>query len=40
MSESIGQTFEDLWLSSIHPCVQGEENEVITFWKEGYFCGI
>jgi hypothetical protein len=27
-------------LSSIHPCAQGEEDEVRTFWKEGYFCGI
>ena len=27
-------------MSSIHPCVEGEEDEVRTFWEEGYFCEI
>ena len=26
-------------MSRIHPHAKGEENEVRTFWEEGYFCG-
>jgi len=33
--ETIIQSFKDIWLSNIHPCAQGEEDEVRTFLKEG-----
>jgi len=39
-SEAIYFSFEDIWLSNLHPYSYGEENKVGTFMIEGYICGV
>jgi hypothetical protein len=39
-SEPRDRTFEDIWLSSLHPCACGKEDEVVAFKTEGYNCGV
>jgi hypothetical protein len=40
MGEARDRKFEDLWLSNIHPCECGEEDEVGPFRIKGYICGV
>ena len=38
--ESIDRKFEDIWFSSLHPCVSGEEDKDGVFGTEGYIFGV
>lgn len=38
--EAKDRTLEDLWLSSIHPCSRGEEDEVGALRLEGDICWV
>jgi hypothetical protein len=40
MSEAKYREIEDIWLSSIHPCACGEEDEVGALKTEGNTCGV
>ena len=39
-SKTRSGSLENIWISSLHSCAQGEKDEIRTFRKEGNICGI